>query len=523
MLWRKESTATDALYIDIIHRLRINPESASDRFPTNGDDGKDDQKSIEYREQADAEFEENNFDAAIELYNKSLCYAESKSEHLGLAYAQRAQCFSALKMFDRCLIDIELAKKSNYPRSQLDQLEKRKNICLNLIESGAQVQLFQPKLDFPSHEKYPGMANVLEFDRNDKYGRHLVATADIDVGQLILLEKCFATRTDECYRDCNICMNVQQNLVPCPKCTKALFCHDSCVNNRIHPFECDIYPILESHWEVLSMGLRVFLVGLSLFSNADELINFVEETFTKEDSFQLSTNDAKSQYAFCLQNLKEKFELSEIAQRLENALGDIGPLMYGACIAHNHFNTFFTTEKHRRFLMHLLCHHIILGQLSRIRVDFPVIVQYFNHSCVPNMNTFLVDGYVIGVTFRPIRKGQQVFKCYLDPSQPQMSYDQRQQYLLERYAFQCECERCMVKDIPPPECLEALRADSDFMLLMCFNENPDDSDQNQRKYLTETAKAVLRRHDVVWADGCERPSTLYRNLLIYKFNYLNEY
>lgn len=535
MLWQKDSKENDAWYIDLYHRLKIDPEFGDLQLATklylrdlkqmNVTSGKNNKNSIDYRRQGDIEFEMKNWHEAIELYNKSLCHAEMDSPHIGLAYAKRAQCFSGMKMFDKCLIDIELAQKAaNYPDDQLIQLKKRKEICLKLMECGAQVKLIEPKLDFGPHEMFPEMANVLAFRRNDEYGRYVVTTADIDVGQVILFEKCFATKTDEFYQHCNICMKGQTNLVPCSKCTTALYCcNTTCENNKIHSFECDVYPILKDHWHAISMGVRTVLIGLTLFSNADELMEFVEDAVTNSDAVPTSITDTKTQYRMCLQNIKASFINDGGMKSSEKGLAFITPVIYRAIVDHKLFNGFFTTEKHRRFLMHLVYYHMAVGHAASGRTDFPTILQYINHSCIPCLNTFLIDGYVIGVAFRPIRKGEQVFKCYFDIGLTKMSFDKRQQYLLKHYRFQCKCERCTIKDVPPTQCVKALRSDPNFRFLNRFVNESNEGDQKQRKFLMEKAKAVLRKHQVVWADGLQCPLNVFRNLLIFKYNNKTEF
>lgn len=535
MLWQKDSKENDGWYIDICHKLKFDPDFADLQLATNlylkdlkqmnesSNGCKNNKKAIEYRRQGDIEFEMKNWHEAIELYNKSLCHAENNSQHIGLAYAKRAQCFSSMKRFDKCLIDIELAEKSNYPDDQLVQLEKRKQICLKLIECGAQVKLIAPKLDFGSRELFPEMANVLAFHQNDEYGTHVVATADIDVGQVILFEKCFATKTDEFYQHCNICMKGHTNLIPCPKCTTALFCCNTCEHNKIHLFECSIHPILKDHWHAIAMGVRTLLIGLNLFPNANELMEFVEEAVTNADALPTSITDAKSQYRLFLQNIKASFINSGGMKTSEKGLAFITPVMYRAVADHKLFNRFFTTEKHHRFLMHLVYYHMAIGHVAGTRTDFPIILQFLNHSCMPCINTFLVDGYVIGLAFRPIRKGEQVFKCYFDAGLTKMSVNERQKYLLEYYRFQCKCERCTIKDVPPAQCVRSLRSDPNFRFLNRFSNDSDESDQKERKLLTEKAKAVLRKHQVIWADGLECPTTVFRNLLVFKYNNKTEY
>lgn len=64
------------------------------------------------REHGNEYFRKNMFRVAMDYYNKSLCFAENGSPNISLAYSNRSACFFNMKMFDKCLIDIDLAIKT---------------------------------------------------------------------------------------------------------------------------------------------------------------------------------------------------------------------------------------------------------------------------------------------------------------------------------------------------------------------------------------------------------------------------
>ena len=68
-----------------------------------------------------------------------------------------------------------------------------------------------------------------------------------------------------------------------------------------------------------------------------------------------------------------------------------------------------------------------------------------NHSCCPNAAySFTPDGSVVVRNMRPLQPGEELTIAYTDLLQ---TLDERQQSLLERYAFDCCCARC--KDESP--------------------------------------------------------------------------
>lgn len=538
MLWKKESDKNDAWYIDIRDHIRdhirklhrnnpgfvvISPFDNLSRQQRGGD-GKNNEKSIEYRQLGDMELKKQNWYEAIELYNQSLCYAANGSEHIGLGYAKRAQCFSSLKMFDKCIVDIELAEKSNYPVDELHELKERKVISLKLIAAGAQVKLVEPKLDHEPHKDFPEMASSLEFRRNEQFGKHLVATGDIDVGDVIIHEKSFAIIPTECYKYCNICMVAQTNLIPCTKCTTALLC-SKCKDDKMHPFECYMHGRFKEldFWKNAVLGIRTLFIAINLFSNADELMRFVEEAVT-DDELPTSINEPQSKYRWFLRTLKTYMPNTVEFDKLILQTTLPFHMLYESLIEYQEFNEFFKNENQRRFFMHLVYYHLALSYIARNQVDFPVIIQFINHSCIPCVGTFLIDGYVIAVAFRPIRKGEQIFKCYFGCCTTEMTFTQRQNYLRDVYQFDCTCERCDEKDVAPVALVKSMRSDHNLRLVRQNFECSNESDHKQRKALTKAVKAILRKHyRVVWADGFEDVLYVFRNLLLFKFNCKTEY
>lgn len=83
-------------------------------------------------------FEAKKYQHARQEYNRSLCYSKMGLGNMGLAYANRSACFSNMKMYDKCLIDIDLAIKAGFPDQKIEELmEKLKNRridCNKLID-----------------------------------------------------------------------------------------------------------------------------------------------------------------------------------------------------------------------------------------------------------------------------------------------------------------------------------------------------------------------------------------------------
>lgn len=166
MLWKKESNRSDAMYVDVYASVQgedlsfdklIGVIQAKEGYPRSTLN-KNDAVSLHKRQMGNQLFAQGNWKNAMELYNESLCYAENGSKNISLAYASRSACFLKLKMYKKCLIDIELAKDSGYPSDLMSKLDRRQEECLTTMEEDAQPVKFGSKLSFKADKNFPCVA-----------------------------------------------------------------------------------------------------------------------------------------------------------------------------------------------------------------------------------------------------------------------------------------------------------------------------------------------------------------------------
>jgi len=128
------------------------------------------------------------FDALIK-YNESLCRAETGSANIALAYANRSAVFMELKMYEKCLKNIQQAKDAGYPQGKIHNLNDRYERATTLMAEShpattaaaqAENDPFQfYKLSYPAHPKNPDIVNCVKLAENAKYGRHIIASKDL--------------------------------------------------------------------------------------------------------------------------------------------------------------------------------------------------------------------------------------------------------------------------------------------------------------------------------------------------------
>lgn len=165
-MWEKEMS--DGLYIDLlqdldypIHLCRLKRK-------------KNDAHALAARKAGNEKFKAGDFHGAMAKYNQSICFGENDTECVSLAYGNRSSCFEKLKMFSRCLKDIQLAKDCNYPERLMQKLNDRERRCKLELQT-EELASSQPTLSFPADENLPCMANVLRIDVSDEYGRLVTA------------------------------------------------------------------------------------------------------------------------------------------------------------------------------------------------------------------------------------------------------------------------------------------------------------------------------------------------------------
>ncbi|XP_037043324.1 SET and MYND domain-containing protein DDB_G0273589-like [Bradysia coprophila] len=477
-LWKKESDAVDASFVDLF----ANETKSSDLKEWDRKLKNSDFKTVFYYEEYNPRkntktsdflrfignkmFVTKDWLNAMEYYSAALCFAEYGSNNVSFAYANRAACFLNMDRYDECLRDIKLAEQANYPYKE--KLMERKAKCLHFMPKKTEEEKGE-KLSFEPSVNFPCMANVLEVRRNEEFGRHVIATCDIEVGKTVLIESAYCSLGQAPDRfQCYTCTKEEANFIPCPKCTDVMFCNEECRNeNIIHKKFCganinrmpsDIRFIAES-----------LLLGIMIFSSANEVISFVEGTLANRNTqVPNAINDSQSKYRQFL-NLapaKNRHSFKEIYQVFTGIL-DIPSI-----------KKMFRTKHSQRFLMHLVAEHrAIMANNSfgkrvpngLISMKLGLVISLFNHKCAPNIsNRGSNDDPNVSIfkTSRPIKKGEQLFINYLiESSAPTYM---RRQYLSKGYDFICKCDKC------EPHCKPSdrrkMKSDPNFQFLASLSK-----------------------------------------------------
>lgn len=440
-LWKKEKSCDELLYIDLFktinhkHFTKMDDQLLAFKSEHNGAFAKNNEKSSALLLEGNRFFEESDFYRAADLYTESLCFAEIGTENASKAFANRAECFHQLKLYDHALIDIEMALEVGCSENAKLKLEQLRDDCQRMKLSNKMDQLMATrKLDFEPDRKFPCLANVLSITTNERFGRHIIAKCDIDVGQNVLMEESFASVNHSSVQMCYTCSSEMKNFVSCSECSDVAFCNDKSMrSNLVHRIDCQtLYHRMPYKVQFI---IRSILMAVAAFPDIDHLMTFVEDCVTT-DSLPESLDDWKSNY--CLYLKLKKTLLNK------NVLIDAYDLFRSIMLIPS-IEVLFDTKRKQRFLMHLLLHHLAInvnnGYESETTTSIGAVLCLFNHSCAPNLFNFAVDNRKYCVTIRPVKKGEQLFISYLGRCDDQ-SAKRRQHELKSRWNFECKCDKC---------------------------------------------------------------------------------
>ncbi|KAJ8674917.1 hypothetical protein QAD02_010703 [Eretmocerus hayati] len=308
----------------------------------------------------------------------------------------------------------------------------------------------------PSVEKCVNDFSSITVQYNTKYGNHVIALKDIQAGEVIFVERPYVTSLclERAYFYCCHCFITSWTMIPCDGCSWCMFCSEKCKQEaweEYHSIECVAYGYLNKNPStdidhLVQCPLRSVIIGVNQAGSIRNLRNelraidkegypdkFFENSKLKNTSFQ-------NLYSLCS---KVGFD-----QKQDSWFSDITLRLVIALAKHtNFFGKKFNTAECRNFatnedvifiaslIMKLIKICLVNGQsvvnksiyskvdgawyqnLEQLTKGFSVsiISSLINHSCNPNVSRcFAENNNVIVYALQPIKKGSQIFECYLD-------------------------------------------------------------------------------------------------------------
>ncbi|EAA05217.4 AGAP011237-PA [Anopheles gambiae str. PEST] len=386
---------------------------------------------------------------SLQHYNESIAYSEPGSEARALAYGNRSAVCLKFGLYEECLENIRLARASKYPVRLAYKLKKRDQHVKRCIVKDAGHRpryMVHPelKLSYEAHANVPQLVKCVELRQNSEVGRHLVTTQKLKVGDVLLIEKPYASMLNdqERYKRCDFCQNEDRfTLIPCEGCTVTMYCSKECMDKahkQYHRYECGV---LRDCWRMIGslpggiMGLRTVATAFASFEQDLEgwidHLNTLDEA--KVNAFTVDWNEITDS------DMYDTVHVLATNQK-RRSCKDLAMLIFFASIVHRlllertELGTLCESNPARsKLLFDLLLRHVQTSPINKKQFNnfgydsddedifeerthaiavYPLF-SMANHSCIPNVAPIhLLDGRCAFVVSRPIAAGEQLFDVY---------------------------------------------------------------------------------------------------------------
>lgn len=184
---------------------------------------KNEKQATKLRTQGNQKFKKGDLFEALMLFNQSLCFADNVIS-VSLCYANRAAVYLHLKLYERCLNNIKLARK-DYPEEKIKKLDECEEKCLNeyLAATDAKPAEDSLKLSYTANSKLRFAVECLELKENEKFGRHIVTNRNLKAGDIVAITPNIynVLHRPARFHSCSFCLKSNDiDLMPCPDCSR---------------------------------------------------------------------------------------------------------------------------------------------------------------------------------------------------------------------------------------------------------------------------------------------------------------
>ncbi|KAK9889713.1 hypothetical protein WA026_007095 [Henosepilachna vigintioctopunctata] len=414
---------------------------------------KNNEKSTELRRKGNEKFGLKKDEEALETYTYSVVTAENDSETLGLAYANRSAVLFKLKLYNECLQDIERALQNNYPETLKFKLLERQKKAQILTLNEDKVAYHQSAPSIVEENQNPLIecsSSAVEIRTNPQLGRYVVATRDIEIGEVIAVEQpTFTLLTDRQWCHCHHCLTLCYCLVPCEFCTQALFCSTECKDNakKYHDYECSIlstiYSLDMNSCRILPLRIAILMKDTK-YKNLEGIMHRSDQVYKSgryEEIHKLVTNLEMRSVA----DLFERVTVSAIFYQLVKNYTNFFKDTDQECE-----DVFKTLVLHHLQTMACNFHDIENLEMNEVSGAYePTTIgagaynflSLFNHSCAPTVYRRSFGTTIVLSSVETIKKGDQLFENYGFHYAMHSKAD-RQAALKKQYFFECNCRAC---------------------------------------------------------------------------------
>ncbi|KAH8299554.1 hypothetical protein KR044_002756 [Drosophila immigrans] len=470
--------------------------------------------AAELKERATAAFKQKKWLEAMLLYSRSYVSLPSdKVLERSIALANRSATLYHMQKHSECLVDIRRSLDLGYPKDLLYKLYERQARCymalkdyphtisafkkcitamddstlpadrraklhldamtmikllqadprtakqearqLKLKNANVSTELDQAQT-LPEEKEY--VSSLVRIDQNAQEGRFARASADVQVGQELLVERPYVAVLLEKFAQthCEYCFVRTVVPVACPGCSDVVYCSEQCQQRaagKYHKYECGILPVIwrsgasiNNHMALRIIASKPLDYFLQLKPTLDEQLSLEQLLSLPKDDFRRVAHLERHQKERQPSNFFQYVLMARFLTRCLQSAGYFGidpqPEQVKAIsslvlrsLQFIQFNTHEVAELHK-FSSERREKSIFIGGAI-----YPTLAL-FNHSCDPGVVRYFRGTTIHINSVRPIEAGLPINENY-GPIYTQDKREDRQARLKDLYWFECNCDACL--------------------------------------------------------------------------------
>ncbi|ORX42530.1 SET domain-containing protein [Piromyces finnis] len=310
-------------------------------------------------------------------------------------------------------------------------------------------------------EEFLAENNLRSVESEEKY-RSIVTDVKIKKGTIIISSPSMGLVLMENVRNdyCHCCLGLlRKTKSRCSRCKVAHYCSRECqvkAWSSGHKYTCKLWKekkLFDN--DLMDIDLLVQVV-LKICANDDE-----EKTSSKNIENEKKKEEVGSMAPDKLKDIKESKETHQWKEREDciNCEAFLSLMTHQDKIEFEEWKYLRDMAKavllivpdleektsQSELIQHLLrfkCNNFVYHdtQLFGIAESAFPVGSLFNHSCCPNATLYYHEGRQIIRAMRDIPRGEEICITYTDVMNAR---PQRQQILLQKYKFECQCDRCL--------------------------------------------------------------------------------
>ncbi|CAH0405774.1 unnamed protein product [Chilo suppressalis] len=494
---------------------------------------KDLERARQLKEEGNKAVLKGDWVKALLWYSQSMLYMPAKeSDELAILFANRSAALNHLEQYEETLTDIKRCLALGYPRhlrykvferkartllvlkrnkeaitafqdtiTALDEANKLDKEKRQKIRTDAKLMLEilnkglvlagnpkdpeplkklppKPKLPGKHNANYPAASEAIHIDQDEERGRFATATRDIQVGEILLVEKPHSgvllgeyagTHCQYCFVKCPIPL-------PCPKCPNVIFCSEKCLDaaqKSYHAYECHILPLIWKSGCSITCQIALRMITqhskeyfTKIYGDLNAKPNGTYKTEDYRNIYHLVTHESKRNKL----DLLHRTQMTSFLIKLLEVSGYFDGKPRDIPVTMEELKSMAVDEKHRDDValfgalilknlqvLQFNAHEVFELQCPRPKVGHNVIkhggksvfiagavfptLALFNHSCDPSVVRYFCGPNVVVRAIKNIKKGEEVSENY-GPIFTTVPKEKRQAQLKDQYWFDCNCIPC---------------------------------------------------------------------------------